>query len=139
MFYNCFLKKSLLLKAVVFFVIVLSLQSLAQLSAREQYHGFLEYQKQQQTFDQIRKKGFSQYKRDFNLHQNQKNEILKYRLKQDRTDQTEKEKLAWEKAQALVNQHREASRKAYLKKRAALKEQNKKYPRPQSLPYKNPL
>ena len=136
----CFLKKSLLLKAVVCFVIVLSLQSPARLSAREQYHGFLEYQKEQQTFDQIRKKGFSQYKRDLNLYQSQKNEILKYRLKQNKKAyKKEKEKLAWEKAQALVIWHREASRKAYLKKRAALKEQNKKYPRPQSLPYKNPL
>ena len=140
MFYNCFFKNPVFLKLFIFFIYILSFKSLAMLSVKEQYHGFLKYQKKQQAFDKIRKKSFAQYKRDFEFYQNQRNKILKHRLKQNRTiDQKEKQKLVWKKTQDLAVQHHEASRKAYLKERAVFKRQNKKYPRPQSLPYKSPL
>lgn len=107
-------------------------------SAKEQYQGFLKHERENLIFDEKRKRGFRKYKENYWLYQREQREILKVQLKKNRQkpEQTRPGKEKWEKEQTLWNRKQEERRKAYLKKQNLLKKEEKKYPRPQSIPYK---
>lgn len=121
------------------FIFLFSFPALALLSSKDQYHGFLKYQKQQKTFEKKRKQSFSKYQKSVQSYERQQNKILKKHLRSRRKPiQLNKAQLEWEKEQARENLKREKIRSAYLKEKDLLKGQDRKYQRPQSVPYKSP-
>ena len=87
------------MKAFVFCLICFfSFPSLTLLSSKEQYQGFLEYQKRQKAFEGKRKKSFKKYQKNIRSYQRRQNQILRRHLrKRKKPVENSKAQQEWEK------------------------------------------